>query len=61
MLKHELIALPKGTRVKPKEVTKQIENYVHRADVTSALRRRLTTLSKQGKFRMVDSDEWERM
>jgi len=58
--KEELLALPKGTRVTPKEVCKEVENYIHRADKTSVLRKRLAVLSKQGKFRMVDLDTWER-
>jgi hypothetical protein len=60
LLTKELLALPKGTRITPKEVCKNIENYVHRADKTSVLRKRLTVLSKKGEFRMVDLDTWER-
>lgn len=61
MLQKELLNLPKGTRVKPKEFTKRIENYIRRADETSALRKRLAKLSERGAFRMVGLDEWERM
>jgi hypothetical protein len=60
MLQKELLDLPKGTRVKPKEAFKHIENYVWRADECSSLRKRLARLSELGKFRMVELDEWER-
>jgi hypothetical protein len=61
MNQKELLSLPKGTRITPKETCKEIKNYVHRADETSNLRKRLTLLSKRGKFRMVNLDTWERM
>jgi hypothetical protein len=56
----ELLALPKGTKVTPKEIYQHMENYVHRADKTSVLRKRLAVLSKRGHFRMVGLDTWER-
>lgn len=61
MRSQELIALPKGTRVKPKEVFKDVQNYIHRADKVSGLRRQLIQQAKLGRFRMVGDDEWERM
>jgi hypothetical protein len=56
----QLLALPRGSRVKPKEAFIGEPNYIFRADNTHALRQRLANLSKQGKFRMIGNDEWER-
>jgi hypothetical protein len=56
----QLLALPRGSRVRPKEAFTDEPNYIFRADSRHALRQRLANLSKQGKFRMIGNDEWER-
>jgi hypothetical protein len=60
MRQKELLDLPKGTAITPTEVFQSQNNYVHRADNVSSLRKRLACLSKRGNFRMVGLDTWER-
>ena len=58
---HALVALLPGTKVSPSILFADEPNYIYRADNTRALRQRLARLSKNGKFRMVSEDEWERV